>query len=201
MSLEPAAEPTAEPSTPWSPEAFEDRYRRAADPWDFRSSPYEQDRYDRTVGALARSRYRSGFEPACSVGELTWRLSQRCDHLRAVDVSPTAVAAARELCGGLDGVEFAVGSVQDDASTGHDLVVFSELGYYFDVDELDAVVDRLTQSMEPGADLVACHWLGHSEDHRLHGSTVHERIARHPSLVARLHEDHDRFVLDAWTRR
>jgi hypothetical protein len=55
--------------------------------------------------------------------------------------------------------------------------------------------------MEPGADLVACHWLGHSEDHPLHGSTVHQRIDRHPSLVPRLHEDHDGFVLDAWTRR
>jgi hypothetical protein len=88
----------ADPTAPCSPQAFEDRYRRCADPWNFRSSPYEQDRYRRTVGALARPSYRSGFEPACSVGELTWPLSPPCDKLRAIDVSATAVAAARERC-------------------------------------------------------------------------------------------------------
>lgn len=191
------AEPTVEP---WSPAAFEERYQRAPDPWAFRSSAYEQGRYDRIIAALDRPRYRSAFEPACSVGELTWRLAGRCDHVRAIDVSPTAVAAAAELCRGLPGVEVAVGSVADDRSTGHDLVAFSEVGYYFDVDQLDQVVDRLVQALVPGGDLVACHWLGESADHRLHGSEVHERLAAHPALDLRLHEEHDGFLLDGWTR-
>lgn len=191
----------AEPDVaPWSPAAFEERYRRAPDPWAFRSSPYEQRRYERIVAALDRPRYRSGYEPACSVGELTWRLATRCDHLRAVDVSATAVAATRELCRGLPGVEVAVGSVADEATTGHDLVAFSEVGYYFTVTELDAVIDRMVSALVPGGDLVACHWLGHSPDHQLHGSVVHERLAAHPALDRRLHEDHDGFVLDAWNR-
>lgn len=185
---------------PWSAEAFEDRYRRSIDPWDFRTSPYEQDRYDRIVETLAHDRYRSGFEPGCSIGELTWRLSRRCDRLRAIDVSQTAAASAGERCRGLPGVEVAVGSLADDPTTGHDLVVLSEIGYYFSIEELDEVIDRVVTAMVPGGDLVACHWLGHSCDHRLHGSTVHDRLGRHPALTVRHEHAHEGFAIAAWTR-
>ena len=185
---------------PWSAEAFEDRYQRAADPWDFRSSPYEQDRYDTIMQALAHDRYRSGFEPGCSIGELTWRLSRRCDQLRAIDVSDTAVATARERCRGLAGVAVSVGSLADDPTNGHDLVVLSEVGYYFSVEELDEVVDRVVAAMVPGGDLVTCHWLGHSRDHRLHGRTVQDRVGRHPSLTLRHERTHEGFAIGAWTR-
>lgn len=185
----------------WSAEAFEHRYQQQPDPWDFRTSPYEQGRYRAIVDALDRPRYRFAYEPACSVGELTCRLARVCDRVRAVDVSPTAVAAACERCADLPGVEVEVASVADDDIPPVDLVVFSELGYYFDEGELDVTIDRLVSSMEPGGCLVACHWLGHSEDHRLHGTTVHQHLSGHPTLLPRLHQDHEGFVLDTWMRR
>ena len=190
------------PSEPWAPAAFEERYRRSPDPWDFTTSDYEQGRYRAILDALPAERYRYGYEPGCSIGELTWHLAQRCDGLRAIDVSETAVAWARERCGALTGVTIEVGSVDRDRARDHDLVVFSEVGYYFTPPQLDAVLERLVDAMVPGADLVACHWLGHSEDHRLHGRTVHEHIAAHDGLVPGPagQVDHDGFVIGTWRR-
>lgn len=189
------------PDDPTSAEAFEQRYREAEDPWDFRTSSYERGRYERIVAALGRPRYRSAYEPGCSIGELTWRLAERCDRLVAVDISATAIAAARQRCDGLDGVDVRVGSVVDEPPAGLDLLVFSEVGYYLDVPRLDEVLDRLTDAVEPGGEVIACHWLGESPDHVLHGRTVHERLAAVDRLVARHHEEHEGFVLDAWERR
>ncbi len=186
---------------PWSATAFEDRYRRDDDPWDFRTSSYEQARYEQVIAALRRDRYPTAFEPGCSVGELTWRLAARCEQVRAVDVSPTAIAAARERCRGLTGVQLAVGSVADHPLVDHDLIVLSEVGYYFTEEELDGVVDRLVGSLRPDGDLVACHWSGHSADHRLHGTTVHERIARHRGLRLHHERDHQGFAIATWVRR
>ncbi|CAN5558892.1 SAM-dependent methyltransferase [soil metagenome] len=185
---------------PVSAEAFEERYRRSPDPWDFRSSEYETGRYDQTIAALGQQHYRSAFEPGCSIGELTWRLATRCDRVLAIDVSETAVATARERCRQLPGVRVEVGSVADLGGDDLDLVVFSEVGYYFTLPELEVVVDQLVGSLEPGGELTACHWLGHSEDHLLHGQEVHDCVSRHPDLARRLHEDHDGFVIDSWIR-
>jgi len=188
---------------PCAPEAFEARYRADGDPWDFAGSSYEQGRYQRVLDALGRDHYRSGYEPACSVGELTVQLASRCDRLRAVDVSATAVARAARRCQHLPGVEVAVASVTDDSPGLHDLVVFSELGYYFDPPMLDEVIDRLAAAVEPDGDLVACHWLGHSVDHRLHGSFVHEQLHRRLPSAGFVHRTNHRepgFVVDAWRR-
>src|SRR5690606_21321507 len=56
---------------PCSAEAFEARYAADPDPWRFASSPAEMARYDAIMALLARRHYRSGYEPACSIGALT----------------------------------------------------------------------------------------------------------------------------------
>ncbi len=191
------------PDSPWSPAAFEDRYTSDADPWSFASSPYELGRYDAIMDALRPPphRYRRCFEPACSVGVLTRQLVERCDELLATDVSPTAVASARRRCGDRPGLRIEVGSVQGGPRPGQpDLLVFSEVGYYFDRLELRDLVDRLVLELAPRGDLVACHWTGESPDHRLHGSEVHEVLSgvlvdRGAYLRSEVHEG---FLLDSW---
>ena len=49
---------------------FEEMYRDSDDPWEFGTSPYEQRKYAVTVASLPRSRYRSAYEPGCSIGVL-----------------------------------------------------------------------------------------------------------------------------------
>jgi hypothetical protein len=77
---------------PVSRQSFEGRYRLSEDPWNFRSSSYERAKYTMTVAALSRERYVSGFEPGCSIGELTALIAPHCARLLAMDVSPSAAA-------------------------------------------------------------------------------------------------------------
>ncbi len=97
---------------------FERMYQRDRDPWSFETSEYEQRRYDLTVAALVRPRYRRGFEPGCAIGELTRRLAERCDHLVALEPSPTALGVARERCQHLDNVELIAGELPGTGPTG-----------------------------------------------------------------------------------
>lgn len=187
-------------SDPCAPEAFEARYRADPDPWRFATSHAEQARYDEVVRSLPDRRIASAYEPGCSVGVLTRRLAERCDRVRAIDVAPSAVAEARRRCANEAGVTLEVASVTDDDTAGHDLVVLSEIGYYFAGAALTGLVDRVVAMMTPDATLVACHWLGRSEDHRVHGSVVHHRLDRHPQLQHRSHRDGPSHVIDVWVR-
>lgn len=185
---------------PWSPEAFEARYAADVDPWSFATSPYENARYDAILGQLDRGRFTAAYEPACSVGVLTERLAPRCDRLLAVDVSPTAIAQAKVRCAGLEGLEVRVGSITDPPPSDLDLVVMSEVGYYFEIAELDGIVESLADALRPGALLVACHWRGHSDDHRLHGTEVHARLGSRLDgrLQHRGHRVEPGYLLDTW---
>src|ERR1700761_9074107 len=123
--------------SPVSPAAFEERYRHDPDPWNYRASPYEREKYDLTLKSFSRQHYASIFEPACSIGELTTLLAPRCDRLLAIDVSPTAVAKARERVADFNHVRVECADVCICPLEGpFDLIVFSELGYYFDVQTL-----------------------------------------------------------------
>ncbi len=181
---------------------FEAKYREApdADPWQFGRSPYEAQRYGTVMRALAGRRCGCAFEPGCSVGVLTAQLAVLCDQVEACDFSPTAVAKAQARCAALPNVR-----VRCAALTGHepwqqfDLVVLSEIGYYFEVDAWRALVDRMAHALRSGAVVLASHWLGHSPDHVQHGDAVHAAMA-HSLLRPELGERHEGFRLDRWVR-
>jgi chemotaxis methyl-accepting protein methylase len=79
-----------------------------------------------------------------------------------------------------------------------DLIVFSELGYYFPREQLASIAATLASRLEPGGELVAVHWLGASDDHLLHGDDVHTVLSQ--SLPMRLTRSarHMGFRFDAW---
>lgn len=190
-------------------ESFEQLYRAHPDPWSFATSPYEQHRYERTIANLPLERYHRCFEPGCSVGVLTARLAERADQVVAQDPSPAAVANARRRLADVDNVELRIGSVPEVWPDGtFDLIVCSELGYYFTRQALRALIERMHSSLEAGGDLIAVHWLGHSPDHLLHGSVVHEEITDVLSgrgahrLIDEVDDGRfgERFVLNVWRR-
>ncbi|WP_306208798.1 SAM-dependent methyltransferase [Actinoplanes sp. RD1] len=186
-------------STPIS--YFERMYAASADPWDFEHRWYDARKHALTAAALPRRRYRSGFEPGCSTGMLTARLAERCDRLLAVDAVPAAAATAASRVGDLGNVTVGTARMPDDWPEGpFDLVVLSELGYYFDHETLGSLAGSAVRSLEPGGDLVAVHWRWPVEEHTLTGDDVHAVLNAVPSL-ARLarHEEAD-FLLEVWTR-
>ncbi len=60
---------------------FETLYSQSVDPWDFRTSPYEQRKYAATLDILSRPRYARALEVGCSIGVLTRLLAGRCDRV------------------------------------------------------------------------------------------------------------------------
>lgn len=182
-------------------DAFERRYLAHSDPWQFATSTYEQNRYSVTMKALRQARFRRAFEPGCSIGLLTARLAERCETLLASDVSATALAGARRRCASFPNVQFAVADVSQSLPEGpFDLIVFSEIGYYFRVSQLEVMGARLAGLLEPGGQLLAVHWLGASEDHVLHGNEVHEALLATLPLSHTESARHSGFRLDSWIR-
>jgi SAM-dependent methyltransferase len=184
-----------------SKDFFEEKYRRNRDPWDFARSSYELNRYDEILRLLGHRTFNRAFEPGCSVGILTERLAVRCQHLFAMDISPTATAMARQRCVQQRNVTIAEGALPSDLPGGtFDLIVFSEIGYYFDRDALaeirDLLVGRLTK---PGL-FIGGHWLGMSEDHLLTGDEVHAVLRTSGLLAINSSQRHEGFLLESWER-
>jgi SAM-dependent methyltransferase len=184
-----------------SAEFFEKKYREKADPWEFARSEYERARYETVVAALDERRYERVFEPGCSVGELTWRLAERCGQVVAMDISETAVKKARERCREFSNVDFRVGGLPHQMPDGEfDLIVFSEIGYYFEEDSLHDLGNMLVRRVRTSGTLLAAHWLGSSKDHLLGGDRVHEILNGLSALRLERSERHAGFRLDRWMR-
>ena len=160
------------------PSYFDDVYANSADPYGLADRWYEARKYALSLALLPRERYRAGFEPGCSVGVLSRQLASRCDQLLACDAVPDAVASARDRTAGLPGVrvEQRVVPRQWPAAT-FDLVVFSELLYYFDDGDLALLLKLASGSLRPGGHLLAVHWRHPAPDHPRTGDQVHQVLA------------------------
>ncbi len=164
---------------------FEAKYRADIDPWQFRTSDYERDKYQATLRALTQDHYRSGLEVGCSIGILTRLLGPRCRHLLAVDVSPTAIESAKAI--NAPNVTFRVASLPAEFPPGHfDLIMLSEVLYYFDEADLRRVARSCIDALSQGGEIVLCHWLGET-DYPLTGVEASELFARQvrPALPIR----------------
>ena len=157
------------------PSYFDDVYRANPDPWGFEYKPYEIAKYDATLAALPRPRYRSAFEIGCSIGVLTARLAERCEHLLAVDGSSLPLARARERCRTLTQVEIAHRVIPEQFPDGtFDLILLSEVGYYWEPSELARAQTRILERLVPGGHLEMIHWTPWVHDYPLTGDEVHE---------------------------
>lgn len=186
---------------PTSAEFFEAKYRADADPWHFATDAYELRRYATTLDAVGPGPFASAFEPGCSIGVLTALLAPRCAALTAIDSSPSAVEAARERVADHPHVDVTTMALPDMPVGPFDLIVFSEVGYYFDSDSLTCLVDRLVSRLAPQGRLVAAHWTGRSGDHVLDASTVHRTIDRQQELTSDIAtRDEGGFLLGRWHR-
>jgi 2-polyprenyl-3-methyl-5-hydroxy-6-metoxy-1,4-benzoquinol methylase len=167
------------------PEYFEKKYRADIDPWHFKTSEYERDKYQATLVSLTKDRYAAALEVGCSIGVLTKLLGPRCVSLLAVDSSPTAIEAARSING--QHVTFRVANLPAEFPEGNfDLIVLSEVLYYFDEADLKRIAQSCIDSISQDGEIVLCHWLGET-DYPLTGVEASELFARHikPLMPAR----------------
>jgi cyclopropane fatty-acyl-phospholipid synthase-like methyltransferase len=184
---------------------FQAKYQVDVDPWNFAADDYEQARYRTILQALSHQHYHLAWEPGCSVGVLTEQLAGLCDGVDACDFAEAAVEQARQRCAHLPGVQVRCASLTDDAAVrSYDLVVLSEIGYYFTAEEWRFQIERIASCMQPGATLLAAHWLGYSADHIQGGDDVHASLMRLGLLKHEHGERHEvaggGFRLDRWSR-
>lgn len=161
-------------------------------------------RFDITIACLSARRFRRAFEPGCAGGELTVRLSRCCDEIVACDGSSTVLTRARRrLAEGADPacrIDTLVGAIPAWWPAGvFDLIVLSEIGYYFDPTALADLVTRLEASLAPGGTLLGVHWLGVSHDHLLSGDDVHDHVSTTTTLTHQGGFRDPGFRLDWWT--
>lgn len=147
------------------PDYFEGMFRESPDPWDFETSAYEQAKYARTLAALDGRVRDRGFEIGCANGALTARLAPLCRTLLAIDVSETALAAARRRCAALPAISFARMAFprEQPAAAAFDLVLLSEVAYYWDDADIARAGDWLRGGVAPGGDLLLVHWTGDTD--------------------------------------
>ncbi len=153
------------------PGYFDALYAANPDPWDFETSAYERSKYDATLAALPAPHYRSALEVGCSIGVLTERLAPRCDALLAIDLAEAALERAAARCVNQPQVSFATSQLPDAAPRGpFDLIVLSEILYYFNRTSLARVARLLAQQSASPTDLLLVHWLGPTPDYPLTGN-------------------------------
>ena len=183
------------------PAYFERLYRSSEDPWRLATRAYERRKFAITVASLLEERYRSAFEPGCSVGALSEQLASRCDRLLVMDHMAAARDAARRRLRYLPHVRVTAGVVPEDWPAGtFDLLVLSELGYSFDAGELRRLADRAVSSLSPGATVIAVHWRGET-DYPLSAAETHAVLGDTSTWRPAVHHVDQEFVLDVWRHR
>jgi Nodulation protein S (NodS) len=179
---------------------FESMYESDSDPWHFATSEYERRKYALTVAALPRGRYHNAFEPGCSIGVLTEQLALRCDRLLSTDIIGDALSTAAARLSECNNVVVEARSIPEDwPQETFDLIVLSEIAYYFDGEGLERVLRAVVMSTDPGAHVIGVHWRG-ATDYPQSGDDVHERIELCPELRRVVHHLETDFRLDVWER-
>jgi cyclopropane fatty-acyl-phospholipid synthase-like methyltransferase len=179
---------------------FDHLYRANPDPWGYRDRWYEKRKRAVTLGALPKRRYRAGFEPGCSIGELSIELAARCDLLVAWDASVRAVASAQARLRDLDNVRVQRGSIPHDWPRGSfDLVVVSEVAYYLSATEVHHLARRLRDSLAADGTVVACHWRHQVPEATLSVTEIHSLIRDGAGLARIVNHAEDDFLLEVWS--
>jgi cyclopropane fatty-acyl-phospholipid synthase-like methyltransferase len=183
-----------------SREYFESMYASDPDPWHFASSEYELRKYAVTIASLPRAKYHNAFEPGCSIGVLSELLASRCDRLLATDIIGEALEQAAGRLEPHDNVRFEFRSIPNQwPRETFDLIVLSEVAYYFDVENLRRIVHMIGETTKPGAHIMGVHWRGET-DYPQSADEVHEQINDSEILRRIVQHSEPKFRLDVWER-
>lgn len=189
------------PSASVSLEHFTNLYLAKDDPWDLATKWHDERKYAVTVASLPRRRYRSCYEPGCSIGLLTRMLAPRCDEVLAVDSVEAAVRQTQEAVREFPHVRVALANLPADLPDAtFDLIVVGDLLYYLSAADLRTVLDGLVERLEPDGDLVAVHFRDRRNAGSYDGFNVHAALTERPGLERLVHHEDEWFLLDVLKR-
>ncbi|MGB7392840.1 MAG: bifunctional PIG-L family deacetylase/class I SAM-dependent methyltransferase [Pricia sp.] len=184
---------------------FDRLYHRQNDPWNFRESPYELKKYRTALSVLGSGRLASALELGCSVGVFTEMLAGICNHLKAIDISETAVDQAVKNCHGSGNIEFLVGDVTQKFPKGrYNLITCCEIGYYLNKSDLQDLFENIYANLVPNGKVLLVHWTPFVPDYPLTGDMVHDLFENFAEKVGDLtesvHFQEDTYRLQLWQK-
>jgi SAM-dependent methyltransferase len=180
---------------------FDAMYAAARDPWGFEDRWYERRKYALSLALLPAGRYRSAFEPGCSIGVLTRMLAGRCDALLSCDLAGAAVRAAAARTAGLPGARVERREIPGQWPAGRfDLIVFSEILYYFGDHDLEQVLKNAVAALDPEGTLLAVHWRHPVADYPRSGDDAHRALAAQPGLARLITHREPDFLAEVYIR-
>jgi len=151
-------------------------YARAQhDAWGYEQRKFECRRFDLILKLASMVSARRALEVGCAEGHLTQRLSPLVDELVACDIVEEAVRRTEVNCSGLRNISFLSADVRKHWPAGmFDLLVYSDVLYYFTRKEVRRVIRASARHLCPGGYLLfANEW---RTDYRWH---------THPDYVMR----------------
>jgi cyclopropane fatty-acyl-phospholipid synthase-like methyltransferase len=125
---------------------FERLYLENPDPWNYRLSPYERQKYERvlTCALKWRSASEGALEVGCSVGVFSGMLAGHFDKVTAIDVSREALGAATRYNHTAKNVRFIHRDLQSlDTYDQYDVIFCAEVLYYIGKKDVEIVCRQL----------------------------------------------------------
>jgi LmbE family N-acetylglucosaminyl deacetylase len=200
-----AVSPTAEPAQNVIDhrafEHFERLHHDSDDPWSVRTRWYERRKRAVTLASIPREHVRSALEVGCSVGELSAALAERSGRLTAIDASASAVvSASARLAGFPNAVARQLCVPQQWPEGEFDLVVLSEVAYYFRPDVWTAVIERCLSSSSDDGMVLLCHWRALEPDFLQSAEAAHSRFAEVSGMKRSVVHHDESFDLEVFER-
>jgi hypothetical protein len=180
---------------------FAAMYATSDDPWDYRGRWYEARKRQLTLACLPRERYRQGFEPACSNGELAACLATRCDALLCTDLNARAVELAARRCASWPHVcveQRVMPEQWPDAR--FDLIVISELAYYLTPQATAQLAAYVCTSLTTDGTLLACHWTHPFDGARQTAHDAHAAFDACADLTKLVTHSEADLLLEVWSK-
>lgn len=184
---------------------FDTLYSQQADPWNFRGSEYEHEKYRGNVQALGGGPFTNALELGCSIGIQSGMLSEICGHLIAVDISDVAISEAEKNCSDKYNIQFRQMDITKDFPEGRfDLITCCEVGYYLTVRDLGKLFVRISGALKNGGRLMLVHWTPFVPDYPISGDQVHDIFSDFADTTGDfkivLRDRKDRYRTDIWER-
>jgi SAM-dependent methyltransferase len=184
---------------------FEDMYRAGAEPWSYSERAVETLRHERVAALVGSLAPRRVLDLGCSLGLMTERLAALPAELWATDLSPTAVARARERLAARaprgDGARFVAGSALrlPVADASFDLILASDglNGWELSRDDRAAALREIHRALEPGGHAVLT---DHMRPNRFAGFV--DEVRASPLRVVRVTYLYDRpcYQFEGWLK-
>jgi len=176
----------------YSRRRFENLFRSSSDPYRF-AEELEQRRLHRALELLSTAHpeeFSNALEVGCAGGAFTRILAPHCQHLDAIDVSPTALERSKFYCAGLSQVDFSALNLYSDPlpHPPYDVITASGvLEYIARPWLLRACLAKLVAGLKPGGLLLLGPTLEGSSSGwwarlLLREEWIHREAARHPAL-------------------